>query len=58
MNADWQRIAESKAAYRTKLSRLPFDEKVALLEQMRDRNKGIKRSRLGVPVTNNRERKT
>lgn len=44
MRTGWQRIAESKAIYQTKLSRLTFDVKVVLLERMRDRAKKFKES--------------
>jgi len=37
VNFDWQKIAESKRAYRRKLAALPIAEKLRLLDAMRER---------------------
>ncbi len=45
-------ILESKRAYRSKLAALPFAEKIALLEKLRQRSLSIRASRengLGSP---------
>ncbi|MHB1094742.1 MAG: hypothetical protein ACYC3F_01045 [Gemmatimonadaceae bacterium] len=34
---DWKRIREAKDAHRDRMAALPFDEKVKLLERMRER---------------------
>ncbi len=41
---DWQKIAESKRAYRAKLAALPIAEKLRLLEAMRERALTIRNS--------------
>ena len=42
MNFDWQKIAESKRAYRRKLAALPIAEKLRLLDAMRERAVAIR----------------
>ena len=37
MNEQWKRILESKRIERVRLAALPFSEKIALLEKLRDR---------------------
>lgn len=37
MNEQWKIILESKRRERARLATLPFSEKIALLEQLRDR---------------------
>ena len=40
--SEWiQRLIESKRAYRAKLAALPFEEKIKLLERLRQRTLGI-----------------
>ncbi len=46
MSFDWQKIAESKRAYRAKLAALPIAKKLRLLEQLSERAATIKRSRV------------
>jgi hypothetical protein len=43
---DFRRVLDSKKAHRDYLANLPFGEKVALVEQMRDRSRLISRSSL------------
>jgi hypothetical protein len=45
MNFDLQRMIESKDAMRAKLAKLPFAEKVQLLEQLNERARGIRAAR-------------
>jgi hypothetical protein len=48
--SEWiQRLIESKRAHRAKLAGLSFEEKVRLLEQLRDRTKRIQAER--IPTT-------
>jgi len=42
MNTNLERVIESKKVMRTKLAKLPFVEKVRLLEQLNERVRGIK----------------
>ena len=37
MSVDWQKVSESKQAYRRKLCALPIAEKLRLLDAMRER---------------------
>ena len=37
MSVDWQKVSESKQAYRRKLAALPIAEKLRLLDAMRER---------------------
>jgi hypothetical protein len=46
MKTDFQRLTESKDAMRAKLDKLPFAEKVRLLEQLNERARGIRAARL------------
>ncbi len=44
MNRHWQAIVESKRGERARLAALPFSEKVALLEAMKERSRVIRHS--------------
>jgi hypothetical protein len=46
MKTDLQRMIESKKAMRAKLAKLPFAEKVHLLEQLNERMRGIRAARI------------
>lgn len=47
-NYDLSSILESKKAYRKKLSRMPIGKKLLLIEQMRERDLTIAKSRSGL----------
>lgn len=42
MNFDWQKVTESKEAYRRKLAALPIVEKLRLLDELRQRAVAIR----------------
>jgi hypothetical protein len=42
MSADWDRIAASKRALRKRLAALPFEEKLRLLDVLRERELAIR----------------
>lgn len=41
MNREMDRILASKNAFRQKLARLPFEEKIVILEKLRDQAKEL-----------------
>ncbi len=49
MKQNWSKIEESKAAMRKKLAKLPYGEKLRLLDRMKERDLLIKRAKTKSP---------
>jgi len=47
MTFDLQRVIESKRAYRRSLAQLPVAEKLAMLDELRDRTRAIRAAAAG-----------
>lgn len=45
MSAEWGRVADSKRALRKRLAALPFDEKLRMLDVLRERLLAIRAAR-------------
>jgi hypothetical protein len=46
MNVEWERIADSKRALRKRLAALPFEEKLRMLDVLRERLLAIRAARI------------
>ena len=43
---DWERVREEKEAHRIKSAALPFEEKLRILERLRERDQSFRESRM------------
>lgn len=50
MSFDWQKVTESKEAYRRKLAAKPIAEKLRMLDAMRERALAIRNATFGKPA--------